>query len=162
MGVMVATVLVLILAHTIEIAVWSLSYALVGAAPAGGDLVYFALVNYTTLGYGCVTPGGFGGGPGLLSQRTRMDLVVLIGTIKRTVRARRQDEGRVAGGVIIIAERLGLLDLRKACLDHAGPLRCCREGRLSEVTISRRYKGAFRREGRRTFATRQSSRPRRR
>jgi len=56
MGVMVATVLVLMLAHTIEIVVWSLSYALVGAAPAGSDLLYFAFVNYTTLGYGDVTP----------------------------------------------------------------------------------------------------------
>ena len=33
MSVMVATVLVLMLAHTIEIVVWSLCYALVGAAP---------------------------------------------------------------------------------------------------------------------------------
>ena len=56
MSVMVATVLVLMLAHTVEIVVWSLSYALVGAAPAGSDLLYFAFVNYTTLGYGDVTP----------------------------------------------------------------------------------------------------------
>jgi len=56
MGVMVATVLVLMLAPTVEIVVWSLSYTLVGAAPAGSDLLYFAFVNYTTLGYGDVTP----------------------------------------------------------------------------------------------------------
>jgi len=56
MGVMVATVLVLMLAHTIEIVVWSLSYALLGAAPEGSDLLYFAFVNYTTLGYGDITP----------------------------------------------------------------------------------------------------------
>lgn len=56
MAIMVATVLVLMLAHTVEIVVWSLSYALVGAAPAGSDLLYFAFVNYTTLGYGDVTP----------------------------------------------------------------------------------------------------------
>lgn len=56
MGVMVATVLVLMLAHTGEIVVWSLSYAVVGAAPDGSDLLYFAFVNYTTLGYGDVTP----------------------------------------------------------------------------------------------------------
>lgn len=56
MGVMVAIALVLMLAHTLEIVVWSLSYALVGAAPAGSDLLYFAFVNYTTLGYGDVTP----------------------------------------------------------------------------------------------------------
>jgi Ion channel len=56
MGVMVAIALVLMLAHMIEIVVWSLSYAMVGAAPAGNDLLYFAFVNYTTLGYGDVTP----------------------------------------------------------------------------------------------------------
>jgi ion channel len=56
MGVMVATVLMLMLAHMIEIVVWSLCYALVGAAPDGSELLYFAFVNYTTLGYGDVTP----------------------------------------------------------------------------------------------------------
>ena len=56
MGVMVATVLMLMLAHTIEIVVWSLCYALVGAAPESSELFYFAFVNYTTLGYGDVTP----------------------------------------------------------------------------------------------------------
>jgi hypothetical protein len=56
MTVMVATVLVLMLAHTCEIAVWSLSYVVVGAAPEGSDILYFAFVNYTTLGYGDVTP----------------------------------------------------------------------------------------------------------
>jgi hypothetical protein len=29
---------------------------MVGAAPAGSDLLYFAFVNYTTLGYGDITP----------------------------------------------------------------------------------------------------------
>jgi hypothetical protein len=56
MGVMVATVLVLMVAHTAEVFVWSLSYAIVNAAPDGSDLLYFAFVNYTTLGYGDVTP----------------------------------------------------------------------------------------------------------
>src|ERR1041385_2901085 len=56
MGVMVATVLLLMLAHTMEIVVWSLCYALVGAAPESSELFYFAFVNYTTLGYGDVTP----------------------------------------------------------------------------------------------------------
>jgi hypothetical protein len=56
MTVMVATVLMLMLAHVIEIVVWSLSYAIAGAAPEGSDLLYFAFVNYTTLGYGDVTP----------------------------------------------------------------------------------------------------------
>jgi hypothetical protein len=55
-AVMVATVSVLMLAHFIEVIAWSFSYAIVGAAPIGTDLVYFAFVNYTTLGYGDVTP----------------------------------------------------------------------------------------------------------
>jgi Ion channel len=56
MAVMVATVVVLKLAHGLEVVVWALAYALLGAAPAGSDLLYFAFVNYTTLGYGDVTP----------------------------------------------------------------------------------------------------------
>jgi hypothetical protein len=56
MTVMVVTALVLMIAHTVEIIVWSLAYAAVGAAPAGSDLLDFAFVNYTTLGYGDVTP----------------------------------------------------------------------------------------------------------
>ena len=50
MVVMVATAAVLMLAHTLEVFVWALAYAVVGAAPAGSDLLYFAFVNYTTLG----------------------------------------------------------------------------------------------------------------
>jgi hypothetical protein len=55
-AVMIATVIVLMFAHLAEVLVWSLIYAAVGAAPEGADLVYFAFVNYTTLGYGDVTP----------------------------------------------------------------------------------------------------------
>ncbi len=54
--VMVATVSVLMAAHVLEVIVWALAYALTDAAPAGANLVYFAFVNYTTLGYGDVTP----------------------------------------------------------------------------------------------------------
>jgi hypothetical protein len=49
-------VLVLKFAHALEVTVWALSYKLVGAAPEGSDIAYFAFVNYTTLGYGDVTP----------------------------------------------------------------------------------------------------------
>ncbi len=56
MAVMVATAAVLMLAHMLEVLVWALAYAVVGAAPAGSDLLYFAFVNYTTLGYGDITP----------------------------------------------------------------------------------------------------------
>ena len=53
---MVATVSVLMAAHTSEVLVWSLAYGLVDAAPAATNLLYFAFVNYTTLGYGDVVP----------------------------------------------------------------------------------------------------------
>jgi hypothetical protein len=55
-AVMIATVSVLMTAHIVEVIVWSLAYMMVGAAPPGTDFIYFAFVNYTTLGYGDVTP----------------------------------------------------------------------------------------------------------
>jgi len=55
-AVMIATVSVLMLAHVAEVLVWALTYALIDAAPEGAPLVYFAFVNYTTLGYGDITP----------------------------------------------------------------------------------------------------------
>jgi hypothetical protein len=54
--VMIAAVTVLMIAHLAEVLVWSLTYAIFGVAPDGTDIVYFAFVNYTTLGYGDVTP----------------------------------------------------------------------------------------------------------
>jgi hypothetical protein len=55
-AVMTAAVFILMLAHVCEVMVWALVYGLLDAAPDGTDLVYFAFVNYTTLGYGDVTP----------------------------------------------------------------------------------------------------------
>ena len=55
-AVMIATVSVLMAAHIAEVVAWSFAYAIVGVALAGTDLIYFAFVNYTTLGYGDVTP----------------------------------------------------------------------------------------------------------
>jgi hypothetical protein len=55
-SVMIATVSVFMAAHIAEVAVWALAYRIVGAAPPGTDFFYFAFVNYTTLGYGDVTP----------------------------------------------------------------------------------------------------------
>jgi hypothetical protein len=56
MGVMVATAAVLKVAHTLEIIVWAWTYGIVQAAMLDSDLLYFAFVNYTTLGYGDITP----------------------------------------------------------------------------------------------------------
>jgi hypothetical protein len=55
-AVMIATVSVLMAAHIAEVFVWAFAYVIVGAALPGTDFIYFAFVNYTTLGYGDVTP----------------------------------------------------------------------------------------------------------
>jgi hypothetical protein len=54
--VMIATVSVLMASHLVEIVIWALSYLLIAAAPEGVDHLYFAFVNFTTLGYGDVVP----------------------------------------------------------------------------------------------------------
>jgi hypothetical protein len=51
-AIMVATVSVLMTAHASEVLVWAITYRIVDAVPAGDGVVYFAFVNYTTLGYG--------------------------------------------------------------------------------------------------------------
>jgi hypothetical protein len=55
-AVMIAAVLMLMIAHLVEVLVWALSYAILGVAPEGADRIYFVFVNYTTLGYGDITP----------------------------------------------------------------------------------------------------------
>lgn len=55
-GVMIATVSVFMAAHTAEVLLWGLVYAIADATPPGTNVVYFAFVNYTTLGYGDVVP----------------------------------------------------------------------------------------------------------
>jgi hypothetical protein len=55
-AIMIATVSVLMVAHVLEVVVWAATYTIVGAAPAGASTLYFAFVNYTTLGYGDVIP----------------------------------------------------------------------------------------------------------
>jgi hypothetical protein len=73
---MIATASVLMVAHVSEVIVWSLAYAIVDAAPAGTDLTYFAFVNYTTLGYGDITPVAHWR---LLGPMTAMNGVLLFG-----------------------------------------------------------------------------------
>jgi len=55
-AVMIPTVSVLMVTHAIEVNVWAAAYWLVDAAPPGANLVYFAFVNYATLGYGDIVP----------------------------------------------------------------------------------------------------------
>jgi Ion channel len=76
LAVMIATVSVLMAAHLCEVGIWSLAYALVDAAPEGADRMYFAFVNYTTLGYGDVTPVARWR---LLGPMTAMNGVLLFG-----------------------------------------------------------------------------------
>ncbi len=48
---------VIVLAHTVQIWMWAISFVLAGAIPDMAGAVYFSLVTYTTLGYGDVTLG---------------------------------------------------------------------------------------------------------
>lgn len=56
MTVMAGTAAALMVAHTLEILVWALAYRAIGATPPGSEVLYFTFVNYTTLGYGDITP----------------------------------------------------------------------------------------------------------
>lgn len=47
---------VLLATQVIEIIIWSASYTMVLAIPAGADALYFAFVNFTSLGYGDIVP----------------------------------------------------------------------------------------------------------
>ncbi|MFZ0064643.1 MAG: potassium channel family protein [Pseudolabrys sp.] len=42
--------------HAFEVGVWALTYSIVDIAPPRSGLMYFAFVNYTTLGYGDIVP----------------------------------------------------------------------------------------------------------
>jgi len=75
-AVMIATVSLLMAAHFSEVLVWSLAYAIVDVSHKGADLVYFSFVNYTTLGYGDVTPVARWH---LLGPMTAMNGVLLFG-----------------------------------------------------------------------------------
>jgi hypothetical protein len=55
-GIMIATVSMLMVAHLVEVAIWAAAYSFVGATPQGTENLYFAFVNYTTLGYGDIIP----------------------------------------------------------------------------------------------------------
>lgn len=75
-AIMIAVVSVLMAAHFLEVLVWALIYAAIDVAPAGSDLYYFAFVNYTTLGYGDVTPVARWN---LIGPMTAMNGVLLFG-----------------------------------------------------------------------------------
>jgi hypothetical protein len=95
-AIMIATVSVLMAFHIVEIAMWGLAYGLVDAAPEGTNRLYFAFVNYTTLGYGDVVPVERWR---LLGPMTAMNGVLLFGwstavifEVLRRAHLREQDE----------------------------------------------------------------------
>jgi hypothetical protein len=98
-AVMIATVSVLMVAHLAEVLVWSFAYMIVRVAPPGTDLIYFAFVNYTTLGYGDVTPLERWQ---LLGPMTAMNGVLLFGwstavifqVLRKTMMDLRSEEGQ--------------------------------------------------------------------
>jgi hypothetical protein len=100
---MIATVSVLMAAHIAEVLVWSFVYMMVRAAPPGTDLIYFAFVNYTTLGYGDVTPSDRWH---LVGPMTAMNGVLLFGwstavifAVLRAVMTSQTEEGLRQKGV---------------------------------------------------------------
>jgi hypothetical protein len=102
-AVMTATVSVLMIAHIAEVVVWTFAYAVIGVAPPGTDLFYFAFVNYTTLGYGDVTPLRRWE---LLGPMTAMNGVLLFGwstavifAVLRAVMTSQTEEGLLQNGV---------------------------------------------------------------
>ena len=72
----VSTGALLVAGHFLEVVIWAVTYDLVGAAPPGSDLIYFAFGNYTTLGYGDVRPVD---GWRLLGPMTALNGIMLIG-----------------------------------------------------------------------------------
>ena len=46
-----------VFSHTVQVWVWAVAFVVLGAIDGFGQSIYFALVTYTTLGYGDVTLG---------------------------------------------------------------------------------------------------------
>ncbi|RXF67959.1 two pore domain potassium channel family protein [Hansschlegelia zhihuaiae] len=73
---MTAVVALLNLAHVVEVAIWAAAYWILGVGPESARPFYFALVNFTTLGYGDVLPA-----PGweLIGPLTAMNVILVLG-----------------------------------------------------------------------------------
>ena len=91
-GVMSSTVSVLMVTHSLEVMVWALAYWIVGLAPSSNNLVYFAFVNYTTLGYGDVIPAERWQ---LLGPITAMNGVLLFGWSTAVIFGAAKDNGAI-------------------------------------------------------------------
>ena len=66
----------LMLAHCAQVGIWAFFYGLVGVTPADGDSLYFAFVNFTTLGYGEIVPVSHWR---LIGPMTAMNGIILFG-----------------------------------------------------------------------------------
>ena len=55
-AIMIAAVTILMAAHACEVFVWAMAYLMLDVSSVHANFMYFAFVNYTTLGYGDVTP----------------------------------------------------------------------------------------------------------
>ena len=55
-AVMIAAVTILMAAHACEVLVWATAYLILDVSPVRANFMYFAFVNYTTLGYGDIVP----------------------------------------------------------------------------------------------------------
>lgn len=73
--IIVTTGIVLFAGHFLEVLLWAYTYAAVGAAPPGTDLVYFAFGNYTTLDGGVLPIDDWR----LLAPMTALNGLMLIG-----------------------------------------------------------------------------------
>jgi hypothetical protein len=54
--ILTTSVAILMFAHCIEVTIWASTYVLTDAVKDDADALYFAFVNYTTLGYGDIVP----------------------------------------------------------------------------------------------------------
>jgi hypothetical protein len=79
---MIGTATILMTAHMAEVLVWATTYVAVGSTPAGAGNVYFAFVNYTTLGYGDILPAKEWQ---LLGPMTAMNGILLFGWSTATI-----------------------------------------------------------------------------
>jgi Ion channel len=70
------TMVALMCAHTVEIAVWAVAYELFGVPIANVTAFEFAFENYTALGYGDAVAGG---GKRLIGPITALNGLLLIG-----------------------------------------------------------------------------------
>jgi len=80
-----------VLAHTLQVWIWSFALLLVGALPTFENAIYFALVTSTTVGYGDLTLGenfrifgAFAGVTGLLTFG--LSTAILVGLFERLLR----------------------------------------------------------------------------